>query len=125
MLLVQGGITLVQNSSAQRNITFTLKLGSTTVLTWLFNNLSSSASTRVVTFGATIRVEGTSDVNATGLLTSNISGGLTANNATANGVATENIGSGSLALDLTAQTSASGATHTFALQSISVTKVAA
>ena len=119
VLNIRGGLSLVQSSGTTKNITVTLKLGSTTVLTWLFNSLSSSASTRAVTFAATIRVEGTSDINATGYLTHNVSGG-TGNTATANGVATENIGSGSLALDLTGQTSASGATQTFALQSFSV-----
>jgi len=124
VLMIRGGATLLQQSGTNKNITFGLKLGSTTILSWVFTSLSSSASTRVVTLSATVRVEGTSDVNATGYLTHNISGG-TGNTATANGVATENIGSGSLTLDLTGLTSASGATQTFALQSISITKVSA
>ena len=124
VLMVRGGVTLLQQAGTARNITFGLKLGSTTVLSWVFNSLSSSASVRACTFSATVRVEGTTDVNATGYLTNNVAGG-TSNTATANGVATENIGSGSLTLDLTGLTSASGATQTFALQSISVTKVSA
>lgn len=119
VLQIQGGLTLVQNSGTSKTITLVLKIGSTSILTWSFTSLTSSASTRVVTFGAVLRVEGTSDINGTGYLVQNISGG-TGNTATSNGVATENIGSGSLTLDLTGQTSASGATQTFALQSFSV-----
>ena len=75
-------------------------------------------------FQTYLRVEGTSDLNATTFIAHSTGGG-TSLVANAAGVATENIGSGSLALDLTVTSSTGTVTQTGTLESITVTRIAA
>ena len=125
MLLIDAGINLTQNSGTNKNYTFAIKLGATTMLS-LTPVMSNSATARVAHLQAMIRVlTTTSQAGAMTLVFNTNATGATAVPYAMTGTATETISSGSLALDLLVTTSASGATQTITLGSLSVNKVAA
>lgn len=106
---IDAGINTVQNSGSTQNLTFKLKVGSTTVIS-MGSNWATSSSTGQHILRAVIRVEAASDLNA---------GAWTWNRLftpiSANGVATENIGSG-VTVDITVASGAATATQTSQLQ---------
>lgn len=125
VLLIDAGINFTQNSGGNRNITFAIKIGATTMLA-LTPLVSNSATARVAHLQAMIRVvTTTSEAGAMTVVFNTNSAAATAVPYAMTGTATETISSGSLALDLLVTTSASGATQTFTLGSLSVNKVAA
>ena len=123
LVLVAGSFTILNNSTASRNYTVNCKVGSTTI-TAVAAGAVGNGVTRSFMFQTYLRVEGTSDLNATTFIAHSTGGG-TSLVANAAGVATENIGSGSLALDLTVTSSTGTTTQTGTLESITVTRIAA
>jgi len=123
LILVAGSFTILNNSTASRNYTVNCKVGSTTI-TAVAAGAVGNGVTRSFMFQTYLRVEGTSDLNATTFIAHSTGGG-TSLVANAAGVATENIGSGSLALDLTVTSSTGTTTQTGTLESITVTRMAA
>jgi hypothetical protein len=123
LILVAGSFTILNNSTASRNYTVNCKVGSTTI-TAVSAGAVGNTVTRSFMFQTYLRVEGTSDLNATTFIAHSTGGG-TSLVANAAGVATENIGSGSLALDLTVTSSTGTVTQTGTLESITVTRIAA
>jgi len=120
VLLVSGGITLLNNSTAGRVLTLALKLGATTICSAASGSVGASASTRAAMFWATIRVgSGTAESASLTFQPHAVQSG------TSNGVATETISSGSLALDVLISSAAATATQTYTLDFLTVTKVAA
>jgi hypothetical protein len=123
MLMVAGSFTVFNNSTASRNYTFAVKLGSTTVGTVTPVPVGNN-NTRSMMFQVFVRVEGTSDVNVTSIFSSSLSGG-TSTSFNVSGVATENIGSGSLTFDMTVASAVGTTTQTGTMESITVTRFAA
>lgn len=123
LVLVAGSFTVLNNSTASRTYTVNLKVGATTI-TAVSAGAVGNGVTRSFMFQSYLRVEGTSDLNATTFIAHSTGGG-TSLVANAAGVATENIGSGSLALDLTVASATGTATQTGTLESITVTRIAA
>ena len=123
LVLVAGSFTVLNNSTASRTYTVNCKVGSTTI-TAVAAGAVGNGVTRSFMFQTYLRVEGTSDLNATTFIAHSTGGG-TSLVANAAGVATENIGSGSLALDLTVSSSTGTATQTGTMESITVTRIAA
>ena len=123
LVLVAGSFTIFNNSTASRNYTVNCKVGSTTITAVAAGAVGNNV-TRSFMFQTYLRVEGTSDLNATTFIAHSTGGG-TSLVANAAGVATENIGSGSLALDLTVTSSTGTTTQTGTLESITVTRIAA
>jgi hypothetical protein len=123
LVLVAGSFTVLNNSTASRTYTVNCKVGSTTI-TAVAAGAVGNGVTRSFMFQTYLRVEGTSDLNATTFIAHSTGGG-TSLVANAAGVATENIGSGSLALDLTVTSSTGTTTQTGTLESITVTRMAA
>jgi hypothetical protein len=125
VLLIDAGINLTQNSGSNKNVTFALKIGATTMLS-VTPLVSNSATARVAHLQAMVRVlTTTSQAGAMTLVFNTNATAATAVPYAMTGTATETISSGSLALDLLVTTSASGATQTITLGSLSVNKVAA
>lgn len=116
LIEIDAGINTVQNSGSAQNLTFKLKVGSTTVCT-LTQSWSNSSATAQHILRAVIRVEAASDLNA---------GAWTWNRLftpiSANGVATENIGSG-VTVDITAASGAATATQTSQLQWLTIKRI--
>lgn len=123
LVQVAGSFTILNNSTASRTYTVNCKVGSTTI-TAVAAGAVGNGVTRSFMFQTYLRVEGTSDLNATTFIAHSTGGG-TSLVANAAGVATENIGSGSLALDLTVTSSTGTATQTGTMESITVTRIAA
>jgi hypothetical protein len=123
LILVAGSFTILNNSTASRTYTVNCKVGSTTI-TAVAAGAVGNTVTRSFMFQTYLRVEGTSDLNATTFIAHSTGGG-TSLVANAAGVATENVGSGSLALDLTVTSSTGTTTQTGTLESITVTRMAA
>jgi hypothetical protein len=123
LVLVAGSFTILNNSTASRTYTVNCKVGSTTI-TAVAAGAVGNGVTRSFMFQTYLRVEGTSDLNATTFIAHSTGGG-TSLVANAAGVATENIGSGSLALDLTVTSSTGTTTQTGTMESITVTRIAA
>lgn len=125
VLLIDAGINFTQNSGGNRNVTFAIKIGATTMLA-VTPLVSNSATARVAHLQAMVRVlTTTSEAGAMTVVFNTNSAAATAVPYAMTGTATETISSGSLALDLLVTTSSSGATQTFTLGSLSVNKVAA
>ena len=123
LVLVAGSFTILNNSTASRTYTVNCKVGSTTITAVAAGAVGNNV-TRSFMFQTYLRVEGTSDLNATTFIAHSTGGG-TSLVANAAGVATENIGTGSLALDLTVTSSTGTATQTGTMESITVTRIAA
>ena len=123
VVLVAGSFTILNNSTASRTYAINMKVGSTNIAS-ATGVAMSNATTRSVMFQMYLRVEGTSDLNATAMFATSV-GGASSNVHNAAGVATENIGTGSLAFDLTISSSTGTATQTGTLESITVTRIAA
>jgi hypothetical protein len=123
LVLVAGSFTILNNSTASRTYAINMKVGSTNIASATAVAISN-ATTRSVMFQMYLRVEGTSDLNATAMFATSV-GGAASNVHNAAGVATENIGTGSLAFDLTISSSTGTATQTGTLESITVTRIAA
>ena len=123
VVLVAGSFTILNNSTASRTYAINMKVGSTNIASATAVAISN-ATTRSVMFQMYLRVEGTSDLNATAMFATSV-GGAASNVHNAAGVATENIGTGSLAFDLTISSSTGTATQTGTLESITVTRIAA
>jgi len=123
LVLVAGSFTILNNSTASRNYAINMKVGSTNIASATAVAIGN-ATTRSVMFQMYLRVEGTSDLNATAMFATSV-GGAASNVHNAAGVATENIGTGSLAFDLTISSSTGTATQTGTLESITVTRIAA
>lgn len=109
----------VNNSGALRQQTIALKLGSTTLMT-LLNVYGTSATTYAACVRASIRAQGTTDVNASGVLLSAI-GTLV---VLGHGVATENVGTG-VTVDVLGAAPTATATQTMTVQHIKIVKVKA
>jgi len=109
----------VNNSGALRQQTIALKLGSTTLMT-LLNVYGASATTYAACVRASIRAQGTTDVNASGVLLSAI-GTLV---VLGHGVATENVGTG-VTVDVLGAAPTATATQTMTVQHIKIVKVKA
>jgi hypothetical protein len=125
VLLIDAGINFTQSSGTNKNVTFALKIGATTMLS-VTPLVSNSATARVAHLQAMVRVlTTTSQAGAMTLVFNTNASAATAVPYAMTGTATETISSGSLTLDLLVTTSASGATQTFNLGSLSVNKVAA
>ena len=123
LVQVAGSFTILNNSTASRTYTVNCKVGSTTI-TAVAAGAVGNGVTRSFMFQTYLRVEGTSDLNATTFIAHSTGGG-TSLVANAAGVATENIGTGSLALDLTVTSSTGTTTQTGTMESITVTRIAA
>lgn len=123
VVVVAGSFTILNNSTASRTYAINMKVGSTNIASASGVALSNS-TTRSIMFQMYLRVEGTSDLNATAMFATSIAGAAS-NVHNAAGVATENIGTGSLAFDLTVSSSTGTATQTGTLESITVTRIAA
>ena len=124
VLLIDAGINWVQNSGASRNVTFAVKIGSTTMLSTT-RPLGASATTINGHLRAVIRVlSTTSQSGAMSITYAPTSAGSTGAVGAATGTATETISGGSLALDLLV-TATANTTQNYTLTSLSVTKVAA
>ena len=123
LVLVAGSFTILNNSTASRTYTVNCKVGSTTI-TAVAAGAVGNGVTRSFMFQTYLRVEATSDLNATTFIAHSTGGG-TSLVANAAGVATENIGTGSLALDLTVTSSTGTTTQTGTMESITVTRIAA
>lgn len=125
VLYLDAGINFTQSSGTNKNVTFAVKLGATTILSAV-PIVATSSSSRVMHFRAAIRIISTTSQSGAAQLVFTIpAAGNTAVSGNATGTATEDVSTGSLALDLLVTTSASGATQSFTLQSITLTKVAA
>lgn len=118
VLIISGGINIVQNSGAARTLTLGFKLGATTICS-AATSFGAQSTARQSFFSIAVRVEAASDINASMLW----SIGSVATLGTT-GVATEDISAGTLAFDLHI-TGTANATQTYQLQNISVVKVAA
>ena len=123
LVQVAGSFTILNNSTASRTYTVNCKVGSTTITAVAAGAVGNNV-TRSFMFQTYLRVEGTSDLNATTFIAHSTGGG-TSLVANAAGVATENIGTGSLALDLTVTSSTGTTTQTGTMESITVTRIAA
>ena len=123
LVLVAGSFTILNNSTASRTYTVNCKVGATNI-TAVAAGAVGNGVTRSFMFQTYLRVEGTSDLNATTFIAHSTGGG-TSLVANAAGVATENIGTGSLALDITVASSTGTLTQTGTMESITVTRIAA
>jgi hypothetical protein len=124
VLIVDAGINFTQNSAASRNITFAVKIGTTTILTTT-PSVSASATGRQAHLHAVIRVlTTTSQSGEMTLVFNTTTAGSTGVASAATGTATETISSGTLALDVLV-TATSNTTQNYTLTSLSVNKVAA
>jgi hypothetical protein len=117
LIEVVAGYRFLNSSGTTKAPTITLKLGTTTVLTYTPSAQSSSATDRQGHFRAAIRLESTTDQNVSGL--GFIASGMTA----LTGTSTENLGTG-VALDLTGAVQ-SGGSQEVQLHFVTITRVAA